>query len=118
GRVAVEGERERRHAALHLRQAVQAAALRQPGEKALAQRALLRGNRVVADRPDVVDRGDEAGEELVRQRPGFEAVSERLVRGGANLVRPPALEELRAGERKPEVGPEELVRRRSAHDGP
>jgi hypothetical protein len=68
-------------------------------------------NGVPADRVEVVDRRDEAGQELVRERAGLEPVAERDVRCGPDLVRAPALEQLGPSERNPEMGAEELVRR-------
>src|SRR5207302_2768642 len=104
-RPAGDREREGRHAVLHRREPVEPAALRQAGEKALAELALPASDRVPADRAEVLDRGDEAGEELVRERARLVAVAERLVRRGAHLVRPPPLEQLRPAERKAEMRP-------------
>ncbi len=64
-----------------------------------------------ADRLDVFDRCDEAGEELERLRPGLETVAERLVRLRSHLVRPPGLGDLPPRVRDSQVRPEELVRR-------
>src|SRR5204862_816234 len=79
--------------------------------KTFAERALLRLHRGPADRVDVVDRSDEAGKQLVCERPRLEARADRLHRGGAHLVRVPRLEQLGAPEREPEMRTEELVRR-------
>src|SRR5207245_1740274 len=87
------------------------ARLWQPGEEARAELGLPRGDGLPADRADVRDGGDEAGEQLVRQRARLEAVAERLVRGGPHLVGPPRLEQLPPPEGEAEVRPEELVRR-------
>ena len=51
----------------------------------------------------------------MRKRPRLVAVAERLVRRGANLVRPPPLEQLRPAEREAEVRTAELVRRADQH---
>ena len=83
----------------------------QSGEKAFAQLAFVRADRVPADRLDVLDRSDEAGQQLVRERARLEAVAERLVGRRPDLVRPPRLEQLRPAEREPEMRPEVLVRR-------
>ena len=87
----------------------------QAGQEAFAERALVRLDRVPADRLDVLDRGDESGEQLVGEGAGLEAVPERLVGGRAHLVRTPALEQLRASVRDAEVRAEELVRRADQH---
>ena len=47
----------------------------------------------------------------MRECSRLEPMSERLVGGGANLVRPPALQQLRLPVREPQVRPVELVRR-------
>ena len=104
-------EAERRHAAGHRRQAVELDSVRQPGEEPLPERVLVRLDRIPAERVDVVHGRDEAREELVRERAELEAVPDRLVGGGADLVRPPGAEEVALAEREPEVRPEELVRR-------
>ena len=57
---AVDVERERRDASVHRRQPVERDVLRQAGEEALAEGALVRLDRLPADRLDVLDRGDEA----------------------------------------------------------
>src|SRR5439155_16898618 len=82
-----DGERERRHAILHRLEPVEPAALRESGEEALPELALPAPDRVPADRAEVVDRRDEAGEELVGKRPRLVPVAERLVRRRAHLVR-------------------------------
>ena len=71
----------------------------------------MRRDRVPAERLDVLDGRDEAGEQLVLLRPVLEAAADRLVRGRAHLVRPQALEEAVPAVREPEVRAEELVRR-------
>src|SRR5207302_5999836 len=111
GRVVVDGEREGRYAAVHRLEPVERARIGEPVEKALAEQALLRLDRRPADRVDVLDGGDEAGEQLMGERAGLEAAAERLQVGRAHLVRTPRLEQLRASEREPEMRPEELVRR-------
>ena len=60
---------------------------------------------------EVVHGRDEACEQLVRERSELEAVPHRLVGRGANLVRPPRLQQVALAEGQPQVGPEELVRR-------
>ena len=111
GAAAVHAEAEGRHAAVHRRQAVERDVLRQSVEEPLPQLALVGDDRVPAERVDVVDRGDETGEQLVLRRAELEAVADRLVRRRAHLVRAPAPQELLAPERHPQVRPEELVRR-------
>ena len=64
--------------------------VRQPVEEALPERALVGDDRVPADRVDVVDGRDEAGEELVLAGAELESVADRLVGGRAHLVRAPA----------------------------
>ena len=86
-----------------------------PGEELLAEAALVRLDRVPAELVDVVDRGDEAGEQLVRERARLEARADGLGRGGPHLVRAPALEDFGAPEREPEMRAEELVRRAEEH---
>ena len=54
-------------------------ALRQTREEALAELALVRLDRVPAERLDVLDRGDRARQGLVGERAALEAVRERLV---------------------------------------
>jgi hypothetical protein len=90
---------------------VQRAAVRQAVEEPLAQFALVCLDRVPADRVDVLDRRDEAREQLVRERSRLEPMPERLVGGGANLVRAPAFEQLRFPIREPQVRAVELERR-------
>ncbi len=115
GRHAVNVEREGRDPAFHAGEAVQRHVVGQACQEALAQRALVRPDRVPADRLDVLDRRDEAGEQLVRERSRLEAVTDRFARGRPNLVRPPALEQLRASERDAEMRTEELVGRADEH---
>ena len=88
---------------------------RQPVEEPLAELPLVGDDGVPAERAEVVDRGDEAGQRLVRERPGLEAVPERLVRRGADLVGAPALEQLGPCEGEPQVRPVVLVRRGDQH---
>ena len=111
GAAAGHVEAEGRHAALHRPQAVQLDPLGEAVEEALPELALVRDDRVPAERLDVLDRRDEAGEQLVLLRPVLEAVPDGLVRGGPHLVRPPRLEQLPLAEREPDVRPEVLVRR-------
>ena len=47
---------------------------------------------------DVLDRGNEPCEELVRECPGLEAAPDRLVGRRPDLVRPPAAQQLLAAE--------------------
>ena len=68
-------------------------------------------DEVPADVVEVLDRGDEAGEQLVRERAGLVAVSDGERVGGPHLVRPPRLEQLAPPEREPEMRAVELVRR-------
>ncbi len=86
-----------------------------PARKRCAELALVALNRVPADRVDVVDGGDESGQQLVREGPRLEARPERLARRGSDLVRTPALEEVGAAVPEAEVGAEELVRRADEH---
>src|SRR5436853_6306879 len=67
--------------------------------------------RAPADLVEELVRRDEARQELMRQRPGLEAVANRLVRGGPHLVRPPRAQKLLASEGETEMRAEELVRR-------
>ena len=69
GRDAVDREHEGRHAAIHRLPAVQRRAGRQAREEPLAERALVRLDRLPPDRLDVLDGRDEAGEQLERLRP-------------------------------------------------
>ena len=55
----------------------------QPVEEPLPERALVGEHRVPADRVDVVERGDEPGEQLVLARPELVAVADGLVGGRA-----------------------------------
>ena len=71
----------------------------------------MRADRVPARLLHVLDRGDEAREELVLLRPGLEAGGERIVGRRAHLVRAQLREQLGAGEEEAQVRPEELVRR-------
>ncbi len=68
-----------------------------------------------ADLVEVVDRRDEAGEQLVRERSRLVAVADRERVGGAHLVRPPRLEQLEPAEGEPEMRAVELVRRAEQH---
>src|SRR5829696_9314793 len=95
---------------------MEAARLGQARQEASAQLALVAHDRVHPDRAHVLARRDETGEELVRQGAGLEAVAERLVGCGADLVRAPAFQQLRPGEGDPEMRAEELARR-SVYDG-
>ena len=108
---AVHAEAEGRHAAVHRRQAVERDVLRESVEEPLPELALVGDDRVPAERVDVVDRGDEAREQLVLRRAELEAVADRLVGRRAHLVRAPAPQELLPPERHSQVRPEELVRR-------
>jgi hypothetical protein len=110
-RAAFDVEREGRDPPVHRVQAVERAAVGQAVEEPLAQLALVRLNALPADRVDVLDRGDEAREQLVGERPRLEAMPERLVGCRANLERPPPFEQLCLAEREPQVGPVELERR-------
>src|SRR4029453_10754942 len=74
-------------------------------QEALPELALMRGDRLPAQRLDVLDGCDESGQELVLHRPGL------VARRGADLVRAPAVEELPADESEPEMRAVELVRR-------
>ncbi len=93
------------------RDAVERHPVREPGEEALGEVVLVGADRVPARLLDVLDRRDEAREELVLLRPGLEAGGERIVGRGPHLVRAQLGEQLRAGEEEPQVRPEELVRR-------
>jgi hypothetical protein len=75
------------------------------------------GDRLPADRADVLDGDDEAGERLVRKRAGLEPVSARAV-CRTDLVRPPALEQLAASEEDAEVWAEELYGEQSSTSTP
>ena len=72
-------------------------------------------HRLPADRVDVVDGGDEAGEQLVLARPELVAVADRLVGRRAHLVRPPRSDQVLLAERHAHVRPVELVRRAEQH---
>ena len=56
----------------------------------------------------VVDRSDEAREELVLARAELEAVTDGLVGRGPHLVRPPAPQQLLPAEGDPMCGPKYL----------
>ncbi len=73
GRAAGDVHGEGRGAAVRARDAVERHPVRQAGEEAFRERALLRLDRIPAGLLDVLDRGDEAGEELVLLRAGLEA---------------------------------------------
>ena len=112
GDCARDVEAERRHAPVHRRGGRRArrssgspARKRSPSARSCAE------HRVPAERVDVVDRRDEAGEQLVLARAELEAVPDRLVRGRPHLVRAPGLEQLALPEREPHVRAEVLVRR-------
>ena len=104
-------EAEGRHPSLHRRQAVELDAVGQAVEEPLPERALVRDDRLPADRVDVVDRGDEAGQQLVLAGAELVAVPDGMVRGRTHLVRPPRCEQVLLAERHPHVRPVELVRR-------
>ena len=109
---AVEVDQERRDAAVHRLQPVDGRAVRQAVEEALAELALVGGDRLhPADRLEVRDRRGEAGEELVRRRPDLEAAADRLRRGRTRLVRAPRLEQVVPAVRETDVRAAELVRR-------
>src|SRR6266576_262508 len=112
GRLPFNVEGKRRDPPVHAVDAVQRAAVRQAVEEPLAQLALMCLDRFPADRVDVLDRCDEAREQLVRERPRLEPMPEWLVGGGANLVRAPSFEQLRRSVREPQVRSVELVRLR------
>src|SRR5262249_46548039 len=99
-RVAADVEAEGRNPALHRPQAVELDVSGQPLEEALAERSLVAEDPLPADRVHVVHRRDEAREELVLARPELEAMADRLVRGRADLVRPPGFEEFLLAERE------------------
>src|SRR5581483_12059661 len=80
-------------------------------EEALPEASLPRGDRLPAERLDVVDGGDEPGEQLVRRRAGLETLAGRLDRRRPDLVRPPRLDQLTPAVGEAEVRPEVLVRR-------
>ena len=115
GRAACEIEGERGHAPLHRPQPVELDRLREPVEEPCAELPFVGHDRLPAERLDVLDRGDEAGEELVLQRAVLEAAADGLVRRRARLVRAQALEQLTLAERQPHVRAEELVRRAEEH---
>src|SRR4249920_688350 len=71
----------------------------------------MRADRIPAQVADVVDRGDEARKQLVRERARLEAAADGLVACRPHLVGPPTLEYLGSTERHSEVRPEELVGR-------
>ena len=107
GKVEAEG----RHAPVHRSQAVELDSIGEPVEEPLAECRLVGLDRVPAERVEVVHGRDEACEQLVRERSELEAMPHRLVGRGANLVRPPRLQQVVLAEGQPQVGPEELVRR-------
>src|SRR5436190_15921682 len=96
-------------AALHAEQAVKPAVLREARQEPLAERTLVGDDRVEADGLDILDRRDEARQQLMRERAGLEARTRGPLGCRANLVRPPALEQLGPREGNPEMRPEELV---------
>jgi hypothetical protein len=71
----------------------------------------VRLDRVPAQRLEVLDCGEEAGEQLVRERPRLEPASHRLVGRRPDLVWTPRAQELLATVSEAEVRAEELVRR-------
>ncbi len=82
-------EAERRHAALHRRQAIEVDAVRQAVEEPLPEPTLVGEHGLPADRVDVVDRRDEACEQLVLARTELVAVPDGLVGRRPHLVRAP-----------------------------
>src|SRR5581483_1329562 len=106
---------ERRHASVHRRAAVQRPGAGQAGEEPFAELPLVRRDELPADVLEVLDRRDEAGEQLMRERAGLEAVADRERIRRAHLVRPPRLEQLAPAERETEMGAVELVRRAEQH---
>src|SRR5215469_446098 len=102
----VDPEGEGRDAVVHRRSSVQLAAVREAVEDALPERALVRPDRVPAEILEVLDGGNESGEQLVCERPGLEAGAHRLVRSRPHLVRPPGPQELLAAVGETEVRPE------------
>ena len=61
-------------------------ALRQPVEEPLPELALVLGDEFPADLAEVLDRGDEARQQLVRQRPRLVAVPDREVVGAGGTL--------------------------------
>ena len=110
-RDAVDPEREGRNPSVHRLEPVQHAALGQSVEEALAERPLVRLDRIPAELVQVLDCCDEPCEQLVCERSRLEARSDRLVGRRPHLVGPPRPQELLPAERKAEMRPEELVRR-------
>ena len=108
----VEGKRG--HTALHRSQSVELDGVREPLEEALPELRLVGDDRLPAERLDVLDGRDEAGEQLVLLRPVLEAVPDGPVLGWAHLVRPQALEQLALAEREPEMRPKNLYGEQSS----
>ncbi len=89
-----------------------------PGQEPLAQRALVRDDRLkAADRLQVGDRRVEPGQKLVGRGAGGEPATERMVRRRAHLVRAPGLEHRGAAVGDAHVRPAELVRRAEQNVG-
>ena len=114
---AVDRERERRHAAVHRRQAVQPDRRRQPGEEPLRRARAPSATIVVpAERLDVLDRGDEARRAA---RTASVPVSKRLPSGsigaGRTLYGRHDSISSRRPNATPRCGPEVLVRRADQH---
>ena len=82
---------------------MQRVGVRQPGEEPLAEHPLVHANRVPAHGLDVLDRSDEAREELVLERSCLEPAAGRLVRRGPYLVRTPLRQELVSRVRQAEM---------------
>jgi hypothetical protein len=105
-------DREGRHASLHRRDAVQAPRVGEALEELLPALPLVLEHEVPADLVlQVLDRRDEAREQLVRERARLEAVPDREVVGRPDLVRAHALGEVPLHVREAEVRAVELVRR-------
>jgi hypothetical protein len=115
---AVDVDQERRHAPFHPGPPVDGDRVGQAVEEALAERALVGGDRGEApDRVEVIDGRVEPGQQLVGLRAGLEAAPQGAGGGRARLVRPPLAHNLGPPGRDAQVRAAELVRRADEHVG-
>ena len=115
---AVDVDQERRDTPFHPGPPVDGDRVGQAVEEALAERALVGGDRGEApDRVEVVDGRVEPGQQLVGLRAGLEAAPQGAGGGRARLVRPPLAHHLGPPGRDAQVRAAELVRRADEHVG-
>jgi hypothetical protein len=115
GAATYEVEAEGRHAALHVADPVELDTFGKAGEETLSEGALVREDRLPAERAHVVHCRDEPRKQLVLARAELEAMPDRLVRRRSDLERAPRLEKVTLAERQAHVRAEVLVRRADQH---